>query len=63
MRDDKKFLDNLTGRYVDVYLINGIRLSGQLEGHLPFAVILRDDRHSGPMLVYTHAISTITELR
>lgn len=63
MQHDKKFLDNLNGRHVEVYLVNGIRLSARLESHLPFAVILKDDRHRGPMLVYKHAISTITEVR
>jgi RNA chaperone Hfq len=60
MCHDKNFLDDLTGREVDVYLVSGIRLSARLESHLPNAVILQDDRHSCPMLVYKHAVSTIT---
>ncbi len=63
MRHDKKFLDHLLGRQVDVYLISGIRLSARLAAQLPYAVILDDDHHSCQMLVYKHAIATITTAR
>ena len=47
MQYDKRFLKQLIGKRVDVYLVNGIRLSARLEGNLPVAVILKDDRHGG----------------
>ena len=42
---------------VNVFLVNGIRLSGQLAGFDQFAVLLE----SGPgvQLVFKHAISTV----
>jgi host factor-I protein len=46
--------DNTT---VNLFLVNGIRLSGQLAGFDPFVVLLE----SGPtvQLVFKHAISTV----
>jgi RNA chaperone Hfq len=63
MQYDKRFLKQLIGKRVDVYLVNGIRLSARLEGNLPVAVILKDDRHGGSLLVYKHSITTVTEVR
>jgi host factor-I protein len=42
---------------VNVYLVNGIRLSGQLAGFDQFAVLLESG--SGVQLVFKHAISTV----
>jgi host factor-I protein len=43
---------------VNVFLVNGIRLSGQLSRFDQFAVLLESG--SAVQLVYKHAISTIT---
>jgi host factor-I protein len=54
-----KFLETLVKEQtaVNVFLVNGIRLSGQLAGFDQFAVLLE----SGPgvQLVFKHAISTV----
>lgn len=63
MKNDNEFFDTVLGRSVDVYLVNGIRLSGRFANHLPFAVVLEDGHHSGPLLVYKHAIATVVETR
>ncbi|BCF95943.1 hypothetical protein PPGU19_005120 [Paraburkholderia sp. PGU19] len=42
---------------VNVFLVNGIRLSGQLAGFDQFAVLLESG--SGVQLVFKHAISTV----
>ncbi|CAN7181044.1 RNA chaperone Hfq [Paraburkholderia hospita] len=42
---------------VSVFLVNGIRLSGQLAGFDQFAVLLESG--SGVQLVFKHAISTV----
>ncbi|TDN68840.1 RNA chaperone Hfq [Paraburkholderia sp. BL10I2N1] len=42
---------------VNVFLVNGIRLSGQLAGFDQFAVLLESG--AGVQLVFKHAISTV----
>ncbi|MPW18967.1 RNA chaperone Hfq [Paraburkholderia sp. CNPSo 3157] len=42
---------------VNVFLVNGIRLSGQLAGFDPFVVLLESG--AGVQLVFKHAISTV----
>ncbi|MGF6937078.1 host factor-I protein [Paraburkholderia sp. UCT70] len=42
---------------VNVFLVNGIRLSGQLAGFDQFVVLLESG--SGVQLVFKHAISTV----
>jgi host factor-I protein len=42
---------------VNVFLVNGIRLSGQLAGFDPFVVLLESG--SAVQLVFKHAISTV----
>lgn len=41
---------------VSVYLVNGIKLQGQIESFDQYVVLLRN---AVPQLVYKHAISTI----
>lgn len=45
---------------VSVYLVNGIKLQGQVESFDQFVVLLRN---SVSQLVYKHAISTIVPAR
>lgn len=45
---------------VSVYLINGIKLQGQIESFDPFVVLLRN---SISQMIYKHAISTIVPTR
>ena len=45
---------------VSVYLVNGIKLQGQIESFDQFVVLLRN---SVSQLVYKHAISTIVPSR
>jgi host factor-I protein len=42
---------------VNVFLVNGIRLSGQLVGFDPFVVLLESG--SAVQLIFKHAISTV----
>jgi host factor-I protein len=52
------FLDQLRRDQVpvSVYLVNGIKLQGQIESFDPYVVLLRN---SVTQMVYKHAISTI----
>ena len=54
-----KFLETLVKEQtaVNVFLVNGIRLSGQLASFDQFAVLL--DSGPGAQLVFKHAISTV----
>jgi len=45
---------------VSVYLINGIKLQGQIESFDQFVVVLRN---SVSQMVYKHAISTVVPAR
>ena len=45
---------------VSVYLVNGIKLQGQIESFDQFVVVLRN---SVSQMVYKHAISTVVPLR
>ncbi len=45
---------------VSIYLVNGIKLQGQIESFDPFVVLLRN---SVSQLIYKHAISTIVPTR
>jgi len=45
---------------VAIYLVNGIKLQGQVESFDPFVVLLRN---SVSQLIYKHAISTIVPTR
>jgi len=53
------FLGNLTGHMVTVYLVNGIRLSGQLQQMDQYTLLLGGSEGGSPQLVFKHAISTI----
>src|SRR5258708_39502405 len=52
------FLNTLRKEHVPVsiYLVNGIKLQGQIESFDQYVVLLRN---SGTQLVYKHAISTV----
>ena len=45
---------------VSIYLVNGLKLQGQVESFDQFVVILRN---AGNQMVYKHAISTIVPAR
>lgn len=45
---------------VSIYLVNGIKLSGQIESFDQFVVLLRN---SVSQMVYKHAISTVVPSR
>lgn len=45
---------------VAVYLINGIKLQGQIDSFDQFVIVLK---HSVNQMVYKHAISTIVPVR
>ena len=45
---------------VSIYLVNGIKLQGQVESFDPFVVLLRN---SVSQMIYKHAISTIVPSR
>jgi host factor-I protein len=55
----EEFLETLVKEQtaVNVFLVNGIRLSGQLASFDQFAVLL--DSGPGAQLVFKHAISTV----
>ena len=53
------FLGNLIGHLVTVYLVNGIRLSGQLQQMDQYTLLLGGTEGGPPQLVFKHAISTI----
>ena len=53
------FLDNLIGQTVTVYLINGIRLGGQVLQTDQYTLLLGGAEGSPNQLVFKHAISTI----
>ncbi|GAB6136853.1 RNA chaperone Hfq [Halanaerobaculum tunisiense] len=42
---------------VTIFLVNGVRLSGVIEGFDNFTVVVQTDK--GQQLVYKHAISTV----
>jgi host factor-I protein len=56
------FLNTLRKEHVPVsiYLVNGIKLQGQIESFDQFVVLLKD---SVSQMVYKHAISTIVPSR
>ena len=45
---------------VSIYLVNGIKLQGQVESFDPFVVLLRN---TVSQMIYKHAISTIVPAR
>ncbi|MCE2970889.1 MAG: RNA chaperone Hfq [Burkholderiales bacterium] len=45
---------------VSVYLVNGIKLQGQIESFDPYVVLLRN---TVTQMVYKHAISTVVPAR
>ena len=45
---------------VSIYLVNGIKLQGQIESFDPFVVLLRN---TVSQMIYKHAISTIVPSR
>ena len=45
---------------VNMYLVNGIKLQGRIEGFDQYVVVLKNNVHQ---MVYKHAISTIVPLR
>jgi host factor-I protein len=45
---------------VAIYLVNGIKLQGQIEGFDQFAILLRN---TVSQMVYKHAISTVVPAR
>ena len=53
------FLGNLIGHMVTVYLVNGIRLSGQLQQMDQYTLLLGGADGGPPQLVFKHAVSTI----
>ena len=53
------FLDNLIGQTVTVYLINGIRLGGQIQQTDQYTLLLGGVEGNPDQLVFKHAISTI----
>ena len=55
------YLNNLQNDAVAVslYLINGIKLIGQIAGFDEQIVLLKDNKGSFEQLIYKHAISTI----
>lgn len=56
------FLNTLRKEHVQVsiYLVNGIKLQGQIESFDSFVVLLRNGVNQ---MVYKHAISTIVPMR
>lgn len=48
---------------VSVYLVNGIKLLGQISGYDAEVVLLRDSKNTCDQLIYKHAISTIVPSR
>jgi len=56
------FLNTLSLEHVpvSVYLVNGIKLQGQIESFDPYVVLLRN---TVTQMVYKHAISTIVPVR
>ena len=53
------FLGNFIGQMVTVYLVNGIRLAGQLQQMDQYTLLLGGADGGPPQLVFKHAISTI----
>ena len=45
---------------VSIYLVNGIKLQGQIESFDQYVVLLRN---TGTQMVYKHAISTVVPTR
>lgn len=48
---------------VSVYLVNGIRLQGQIESFDRFVVMVKDPATRMTRMVYKHAISTVAPVR
>lgn len=48
---------------VSVYLINGIKLSGVIDGFDQYTILLKDNKNTVNQLIYKHAISTIVPSR
>ena len=49
--DDKK--------HVNVFLINGVKLQGLIEGHDNYTIVVSGNKGNSAQLVFKHAISTI----
>ena len=54
-----KFLNHVRKEKIQVtiYLVNGVRLTGTVEGFDDFIVVVESDK--GQQMVYKHAVSTI----
>ena len=48
---------------VSLYLINGIKLLGQVSAYDEQIILLKDNKNSCEQLIYKHAISTIVPNR
>lgn len=48
---------------VSIYLINGIKLLGQIASYDTEVLLLRDNKNSYEQLIYKHAVSTIVPNR
>ncbi|MCE3268700.1 MAG: chaperone Hfq [Burkholderiales bacterium] len=59
------YLENLRTSQIAVslYLINGIKLLGQISAYDTEVVLLRDNKNLCEQLIYKHAISTIVPNR
>jgi host factor-I protein len=59
------YLENLCTKQIGIalYLINGIKLQGQISGFDAEVVLLRDSKNVYDQLIYKHAISTIVPNR
>lgn len=53
------YLDRLSGRLVEVFLLSGVRLSGTLLAHDRFTLALASEGEV--QLVYKHALSSLSE--
>lgn len=59
----EEFFQNVIAqkRLVNVYLLNGVKLFGEIEAHDPHTITLSNNKapNTEAQLVYKHAISTI----
>lgn len=61
VQSQEQYLSNLQNdaTSVSLYLINGIKLIGQIAGFDEQIVLLKDNKSNYLQLIYKHAISTI----
>ena len=55
------FLDLLLGKLVNVFLLTGVRLTGEMLYHDPKSIVLR--KNSIDQLVYKRSIASVSQLR